>query len=203
MTSPSSPRKGPGTAHVGRALIAPYSRADLSPRPVVRGKDDQRVVVDAEFLQRVEDLADVDSRLPSSCRRIGRSATSPRKLLRREDSESVPHREWQVEEEGLARGLLPLHEVDRLRHELVPSISARTSGVNGLTVRSGPPATASKICGPFARSASTRRVYRVREHDRGDIGCRIPRRVGRNAIELVEAVRRRQACGSMLRCHLP
>lgn len=34
------------------------------------------------------------------------------------------------------------------------SISARTSLVYGLTVRNGPPATASTICGPFAISTS-------------------------------------------------
>jgi len=34
------------------------------------------------------------------------------------------------------------------------SISARTSRVYGLTVRNGPPATASTICGPFASSSS-------------------------------------------------
>jgi hypothetical protein len=28
-------------------------------RPIVRGEDNKRVIVDAEFLQRVEDLADV------------------------------------------------------------------------------------------------------------------------------------------------
>ena len=34
------------------------------------------------------------------------------------------------------------------------SISARTSGVKGFTVRSGPPAVALTICGPFANSSA-------------------------------------------------
>ena len=36
----------------------------------------------------------------------------------------VPHRERQVEEEGLAGGLLPPHEVDRFVHQLIVDVGA-------------------------------------------------------------------------------
>jgi hypothetical protein len=56
VASPNSPRKGP--AHIRRSLVA-HLPGGLALRPVIRGEDDKRVVVDAEVLQRVEDLADV------------------------------------------------------------------------------------------------------------------------------------------------
>ena len=57
VTSPNSPRKGPELPMSG-ALVA-HLAGGLALRTVVRGEDEQRVVVDLEFLQRVEDLADV------------------------------------------------------------------------------------------------------------------------------------------------
>src|SRR4029450_9734546 len=40
------------------SLIAKFA-GEVCPRPIVRGEHEQRVVVDAELLQRIEDLADV------------------------------------------------------------------------------------------------------------------------------------------------
>ena len=56
------------------------------------------------------------------------------------------------------------------------SISARTSGVNGLTARSGPPAFCCMICGPFSSRTLSGGVDGVRQHDRVDVCRRSPTR---------------------------
>src|SRR5262245_39904430 len=72
------------------------------------------------------------------------------------------------------------------------SMVARTSGVEGLTCRNGPSAVASTMCGPRAKHAG-RRWDGVRQRNGVDVRGRIPGNVRRDAVELVEPVRRRQA----------
>ena len=50
--------EGTRVAHVGRALVSHLAGCHAL-RPVVGGEDDEGIVIDAEPLQRVEDLADV------------------------------------------------------------------------------------------------------------------------------------------------
>jgi hypothetical protein len=52
------PNSAPGVAHIRRSLIA-HLPGGFVLRSIIRGEDDKRVVVNAELLQRVEDLADV------------------------------------------------------------------------------------------------------------------------------------------------
>jgi hypothetical protein len=49
---------GTGVTHVRPSLVA-HLAAGLTLWPIVRSEDDKRVVVDREFLERVEDLTDV------------------------------------------------------------------------------------------------------------------------------------------------
>ena len=104
----------------------------------------------------------------------------------------VPHRERQVEEEGLAGRLLPLHEVDRLRHQFIvdlgPDFPRERLDRAQWTARDG-----LDDLRPLRQQLIGRRVHRVRQLDRVDVGGRVPGDVGRNAVELVEAVRCRQA----------
>ena len=104
----------------------------------------------------------------------------------------MPHRERQVEEEGLAGRFLPLHEVDRLRHQfsvdLGPDFPRERLDRAQRTARDG-----LDDLRPLRQQLVGRRVHRVRQRDRVDVGRRVPGDVGRNAIELIEAVRRRQA----------
>jgi hypothetical protein len=123
---------GTGVAHVRRPLVA-HLTSGLTLGPVVRGKHEDRVVVELEFLERVEDLPDVvvafhqfvtvlsDSRFARE--RIGREIWK------------MPHRKWQVEEP--ASWLRFMKSMDFAVSSL--SISDRTCRVYGLTVRSGPP----------------------------------------------------------------
>ena len=94
----------------------PISRAVSPCGPLSEAKTTKRVVVDPEFLQRVEDLADVVVAFHQLVAVLA-DARFARELLRRE-IRKMPHRERQVEEEGLAGRFLPLHEVDGLRHQL-------------------------------------------------------------------------------------
>jgi hypothetical protein len=81
---------------------------------IVRSEDDERVVVDREFLERVEDLTDVVIAFHQLVTELA-DARLAQELLRWE-IRKVSHRERKVEEERLARRLLPLHEVDGLRN---------------------------------------------------------------------------------------
>ena len=116
VASPSSPAEGTGVAHVRCSLVA-HLACSLALRPVVRGEDDKSVVVDAELLQCVEDLADVVIALHQLVA-VLTDARLGLELLGRE-IRKMPHRERQIEEEGPAGRLLPLHEVDRLRHQFI------------------------------------------------------------------------------------
>ena len=90
VASPSSPRKGPELPMSGVPWL-PNLADSLALRPVVRGEDDERVVVDAEFLQRVEDLADVVIAFHQLVAVLA-DARFARELLRRADSEHAPSR---------------------------------------------------------------------------------------------------------------
>jgi hypothetical protein len=105
----------------------------------------------------------------------------------------MPHREWQVEEERLARLFLPLHELDRLRQQLIrvdlgPHFARVRLDRAQWTARDR-----LNDLRPLRQEDIGRRVHRVRQRERVDVGCRIPREFGRDAIELIEAVRCRQA----------
>ena len=112
--------------------------------------------------------------------------------LRRGIVGCVPHGERQVEEEWLPGLFLPPHEVDRLGDELGVDLGAhlRREGLHGPQWPAGRRlddlrTLRQELCG--------RRRDRVRQLDRADVGRRVPGDVRRNAVELVEAVRRRQA----------
>ena len=73
------------------------------------------------------------------------------------------------------------------------SISARTSRVKGLTVSQRAAQLGLDHLRPLRQQFVGRRIHRMGELDRVDVGRRIPGDVGRNAVELLEAVRSRQA----------
>ena len=88
--------------------------------------------------------------------------------------------------------VLPLHEVDGLRHQFRVDLGLDLAGERldraQWTARDG-----FDDLRPLREQLLGRRVHRVRQHGRVDVGRRVPGDVGRNAVELVEAVRRRQA----------
>src|SRR5262249_42801957 len=87
------PAEGAGAAHVRRSLVA-HLAGGLTLWPVVRSEDDQRVVVDAEFLERVEDLPDVVIAFHRLVTELA-DATPAREVLRWK-IRKVTHREWKV-----------------------------------------------------------------------------------------------------------
>ena len=101
---PRSPRQfateRAGIAHIRRSLIAEFARG-LAIWSVVGGKDDDACCLDAEFLERVENPADVIVAL----HQLVAVVADPRLALEllRGQVRDVSHREWQVEKEGLCR----------------------------------------------------------------------------------------------------
>jgi hypothetical protein len=98
--------KGAGIAHVRRSLVAEFARG-LAIWSIVGGEDDDGALFNAKFLQRVENAADV----VIAFHQLVAVVADPRlalELLRRQ-VRHVPHRERQVEEEGLPGALLPPH----------------------------------------------------------------------------------------------
>ena len=104
----------------------------------------------------------------------------------------MPHGERQVEEERLPGLFLPPHEVDRLGDELVVDLGAhlRREWLHGPQWPAGRRLDDLRT---LRQELGGRRRDRVRQLDRADVGRRVPGDVRRNAVELVEAVRRRQA----------
>ena len=113
VTSPNSPRNGTGIAHVRRSLVAEFA-CGLTLWSVVGGKDDDGVVVDAKFFQRVEDAADVVVAL----HQLIAVVADPRLTLElfRRKVRKVPHRERQIQEERLPGCFLTPHKINRLIH---------------------------------------------------------------------------------------
>lgn len=106
------------------------------PWPVVGREDHNGVVLDLELLERIEDLPDVivgfhdlvavllDPRFPDEL--LGRAVWR------------VAYREREIKEERFAGGVLAFYEVNRFAVSSL-SLSARTSGVKGITRSSFPP----------------------------------------------------------------
>ena len=179
-------------AHVRRPLISQIPD-DLTFRPVVRGEDEKRVVVDLEVFQRLEDPADVVVAFHHPVTILA-NPRLPRELLRRE-VRKMPHGEWQVEEERLARLGLSLHKVDGLPREfkvdLAPNFHRVRFELAQRTISNG-----LVEMRPLFTKLAERLVGRVRERCRAGESRTVPREVGRKAVELVESVGRRQALRS-------
>jgi len=125
-------------AHVRRALISQIAD-DLTFRPVVRGEDEKRVVVDIEVFQRLEDPADVVVAFHHSVTILA-NPRLPRKLLRRQ-VRKMPHGEWQVEEERLARERVRGTGQDDQREGRCGSSIARSSAPPSMVCRRARPET--------------------------------------------------------------
>src|SRR6478609_8391492 len=92
-----------------------------------------------------------------------------RELLRRQ-VRKMPHREWQVEEEGLPSRCLPLHEVDGLRHQFGVDLGANFPRV-GLDGAQWPARDGLDDLRPFCQQFIGRLIARVRHYGRIDV-CR-------------------------------
>jgi hypothetical protein len=104
----------------------------------------------------------------------------------------MPHRKRQVEEERLARRLAALHEVYGLGSKLGSDFGANVPR-EGFHRFQRPAEHGLDDLRSLRQQHIGRRVDRVREFDRVDVGGRIPGDVGRDAVELVKAMRGRQA----------
>ena len=104
----------------------------------------------------------------------------------------VAHRERQIQEERFSSGVLPLHEVDRLADQFVVDACANLRRER-LDVVQRTARRAFDDLRSLGEQHCIRRLNRVRERDRVHICSRVPGHIGRDAIELVEAVRGRQA----------
>ena len=146
----------------------PISRAVSPCGPLSEAKTTQRVVVDAELLQRVEDLADV----VIAFHHLVAVLTNPRlarELLRREIWK-MPHRERQVEKEGLPGCGLPLHEIDRLRHQFSVDLGADFPRIR-LDHAQWPAPDGLEDLRPLRQQLIGRRIARVRHYGRVDVGA--------------------------------
>src|SRR5450631_388341 len=104
----------------------------------------------------------------------------------------MPHREREVEEEGLPGRFLPLHEVDRLRDQCIVDLTANFRRVRPDRAQWSARHRLEDLR-PLLQKHVVWRGDRMRELDGGGVHGRVPGFIRWDAIELVEAMRRRQA----------